>query len=298
MDIDLLKTFVAICDTGSFTAAARHVGRTQSAVSLQMRRLEASLGRPLFQRGAPGAVLTEHGVLLLPNARRILSAVNETLASFDRTTVEGLLVVGMPDDYAPRILVPALRAFGDLYPMAAVDIVIDESRVLVKRLAEGSVDLAFVTEGEGPVRGGPVAFVDEMVWVAPRRSDLHRCDPLPIVIWDDQDSYGLRMRSWLDEQQRPYRISVVARSMTGLRGAVEAGLAVGAVMRSSVTQDMRELTADDGFPPLATLSVRIEKAHMKKSAVVDALEQALLAACGSAIRDLSEAAAPGVRRSE
>ena len=105
MDIDLLKTFVAICDSKSFTAAARQVGRTQSAVSLQMRRLEESLGRPLFLRGAPGATLTEHGVLLLPNARRILAAVNEALVSFDRATVEGIVVVGMPDDYAPRILV-------------------------------------------------------------------------------------------------------------------------------------------------------------------------------------------------
>ena len=154
MDIDLLRTFVAICDTKSFTAAARQVGRTQSAVSLQMKRLEGSLGRPLFQRGVPGAVLTEHGAMLVPNARRILAAVGETLASFDRATMEGIFVIGMPDDYAPRVLVPTLQALGALFPLASVDIVIDESRALVKRLAEGSVDLAFVTEEEGPMSGG------------------------------------------------------------------------------------------------------------------------------------------------
>ena len=157
MDIDLLRTFVAICDTKSFTAAARQVGRTQSAVSLQMKRLEGSLGRPLFQRGVPGAVLTEHGAMLVPNARRILAAVGETLASFDRATMEGIFVIGMPDDYAPRVLVPTLQALGALFPLASVDIVIDESRALVKRLAEGSVDLAFVTEEEGPMSGGPTA---------------------------------------------------------------------------------------------------------------------------------------------
>jgi len=282
MDIDLLKTFVAICDTKSFTAAARRVGRTQSAVSLQMRRLEDSLGRPLFQRGAPGTSLTEHGVLLLPSARRILEAVNEALASFDRATVEGIVVIGMPDDYAPRILVPTLKAFGALFPAASVDIVIDESRTLVKRLAEGSVDLAFVTEGEGPMRGGPVAFRDEMVWVAPREGNLHRLAPLPIAIWDDEDTYGVRMRAALDAMGRGYRIAVVARSMTGLRGAVASGLAVSAMMRSSVTMDMRELTSQDGFPPLAGLSVRLEKAHMKKSAIIDELERALLTAVKNA----------------
>ena len=281
MDIDLLKTFVAICDAGSFTAAARQVGRTQSAVSLQIRRLEESLGRPLFQRGAPGTALTEHGALLLPSARRILAAVNEALAAFDRSTVEGLFVVGMPDDYAPRLLVPTLRAFGALYPAASIDVVIDESRTLVKRLAEGSIDLAFVTEGEGPISGGAIAFSDEMVWVAPRSGDLHLRDPLPIAIWGEQDSYSMRMRARLEELGRSSRVAVVARNMTGLRGAVASGLAVCAMMRSSVTQDMRELGAADGFPPLSRLSIRLEKAHMKKSPVVDALEQALLAAAAA-----------------
>jgi DNA-binding transcriptional LysR family regulator len=279
MDLDLLRTFIAICDTKSFTAAARQVGRTQSAVSLQIKKLEDSLGRPLFQRGAPGAVLTEHGAMLAPNARRILAAVDETMASFDRTTVEGVFVVGMPDDYAPRILVPTLKAFGALYPLASVDIVIDESRTLVKRLAEGSVDLAFVTEGEGPMSDGPAAFEDEMVWVAPRLGDIHLHDPLPIAVWDDdQDTYSNYMRARMEELARPYRIVVMARSMTGLKAAVASGLAVSAMMRSSVTGDMRELTAREGFPPLARLRVRLERAHMKQSAVVDTLRQALLAA--------------------
>lgn len=217
--------------------------------------------------------------MLLPRARRILADVNETLAAFDRASVEGTFVIGMPDDYAPRILVPALKAFGALYPEASVDVVIDELRVLVKRLAEGSVDLAFVTEGEGPMSGGPTAFVDEMVWVAPVAGDLHLRNPLPIAVWDnDQDSYSVYMRSRLDELELPYRIAVVARSMTGLRGAVASGLAVSAVMRSSVTAEMRELRASDGFPPLARLQVRLEKAHMKKSGVVDALQRALLEA--------------------
>jgi hypothetical protein len=98
-------------------------------------------------------------------------------------------------------------------------VVIDESRTLVKRLAEGSVDLAFVTEGEGPMAGGPIAFEDEMVWVAPLSGDLHLRDPLPIAVWDDdQDSYSVSMRARLEDLARPYRIVLVARSMTGLRG--------------------------------------------------------------------------------
>ncbi|MFZ2103589.1 MAG: LysR family transcriptional regulator [Oricola sp.] len=289
MDIDLLKTFVAICDAGSFTAAARHVGRTQSAVSLQMKRLEESLGRPLFQRGVPGAVLTEHGAMLLPNARRILAAVDETLSTFERAAVEGMFVIGMPDDYAPRLLDPVLKAFAALYPAASVNVVIDESRAMVKRLAEGSVDLAFITEGEGPSSGGSVAFTDEMVWAAPKEGDLHLRDPLPVAVWDDdRDSYAAYMRSRLNEMKRSYRIAVVSRSLTGLRGAVSSGLAVCAMMRSGMTDGMRELTGADGFPPLARFAIRLEKAHMKKSATMDALERALLVAAAGEFGSLPQ----------
>jgi DNA-binding transcriptional LysR family regulator len=279
MDIDLLRSFVAVCDAKSFTAAGRQVGRTQSAVSLQIRRLEESLGRPLFQRGVAGTVLTEHGALLLPHARHILESVNVALSAFDRRTIEGLFVIGMPDDYAPRILVPVLKATQALYPAAVVDLVTDQSRVLVKRLAEGSVDLAFITEGEGPSSGGPVAFTDDMVWVAPLDSELHRTRPLPIAVWDhDQDSYSLYMRARLEEIVVPYRVAVVARNMTGLRSAVTAGVAVSAMMRSSVGTGMRELSDLEGFAPLAHLSIRLEMAHLRKSAVVDALRDALLTA--------------------
>jgi DNA-binding transcriptional LysR family regulator len=279
MEIDLLRTFVAICETRSFTAAARVVGRSQSAVSLQVRRLEDSLGRPLFQRGVPGAILTEHGALLLPRARAILDAVRETLGAFDRATGEGVFVVGMPDDYVPRLLAPVLRVATTLYPAAVVDVVIDESRTLVRRLADGSVDLAFVTEGEGPVAGGPVAFTDEMVWVAPPVGDLHHAEPLPIALWDDdQDSYGIALRARLAELDRAYRVVVVTRSMSGLRGAVASGVAVTVMMRSSVTPGLRVLNAADGFAPLARLSVRLEKAHLKRSPVVDRLRDAIVAA--------------------
>lgn len=280
MDLDLLNTFVAICDTRSFTAAARKVARTQSAVSLQVRRLEESLGRPLFVRGASNVTLTEHGVLLLGHARQILAAVGETLAVFDRATAEGVIVLGMPDDYAPRILVPALRAFASLYPQATVNVVIDESRTLVKRLADGSVDLAFVTDGEGPMAGGPVAFEDMMVWVAPAEGEIHMASPLPVATWDGNDTYAERMWKALEAMGRDYRIAVMSRSMTGLRAAVVAGHAVTAMMRSSIVPGMRELHVAEGFPPIESRKIRLERAHLKKSAIVDRLQETLLAALG------------------
>lgn len=276
MDIDLLRTFVAICDHRTFTAAAKQVGRTQSAVSLQMRRLEESLGRPLFVRDAARQGLTEHGVLLLAHARRILACVDDARLAFDRRSVEGVVVLGMPEDYAPRILARVLRSFAELYPDAVVNLAIGESRQLVRRLAEGSVDLAFISEGEGPVRG-LVAFRDRMIWAAPASGEIQSRDPLPIAVWDETDAYSRRMLVALSESGRAHRIAVISRSMTGLRGAVTAGIAVTVMMESSLGPGMRELTPVDGFPPLGVIPVHLERAHLRRSSVIDRLEAHILA---------------------
>ena len=277
MDIDLLRSFVAICETRSFTAAARHVGRTQSAVSLQMRRLEESLGRPLFFRGGSSIRLTEHGELLAGHARGILAGVDQALAAFDRSSPAGIVVIGLPDDYAPRVLPFILERTMLLLPDVTVDLVVDESRTLVRHLAEGSVDLAFVTDGEGPVRGGPVAFRDRLVWVGPENSGIQRSDPLPIAVWSDEDSYSRAMRDAFREIGRRTSVAVVSQSMTGLRAAVTSGRAISVMVSSSMVPGMRELSAEEGFPPLRNLAVRLERAHRRKSAVLDRLEAHLIA---------------------
>lgn len=277
MDIDLLKSFIAICETGSFTAAARQVGRTQSAVSLQIRRLEATLGRPLLVRTSTNVQLTDHGELFLNYAKDIVASYAAALAAFDRGSVEGVVVLGLPEDYAPRILSDVLRSFIELYPLATVDLVLEESKTLIKRLADGAVDLAFITEGEGPVRGGPIVFRDRMVWVAPLAGNVHEREPLPVAFRTEDDTTTRSMLSALEAMKRPHRVAVISRSMTGLRAAVTGGLAVSVIMGSSVTQDMRELSPAEGFPPLAEFTIRLERAHLKKSAIIDRLEAHLMA---------------------
>jgi DNA-binding transcriptional LysR family regulator len=277
MEIDLLKTFVAICETRSFTGAARQVGRTQSAVSLQIRRLESSLGRPLFRRIGNGVALTEHGELLVGFARDILGRASEAMAAFGRGDVEGVIVLGLPEDYAPRILNSVLQSFAALYPEATVDLVIGPSRDLVARLADGSVDLAFITDTEGPPGSGSVAFQDQIVWVAPKESDVHLRDPLPVALSDPTRAYGQEMIGALDALNRRYRVAVLSRHMVGLRAAVTSGLAVTVLAGSSVTRGMRRLEPSEGFPELRPLTIRLEKTHQRSSPIVNRLEEHLLA---------------------
>ena len=275
VDLDLLRTFVAVCDAGSFTAAARQVGGTQSAVSLQMRRLETSLGRPLLVRGGASVEPTEHGVLLLGHARGILARVGEAAAAFGRGAADGVVVFGMPSDYAPRVLPEVLRGFAELYPEGTIDIVLDRSRALVRRLAEGSVDLAFVSAGEGPVRG-PVAFEDRLVWVAPAEGDLHHRDPLPVAIWEEGGRYEEVLAESLRAMNRAHRVAVVSRHIIGLRAAVTAGLAAAVMVDSSVVPGMRVLAPGDGFQELRSVAVHLETTHQRRSPLVDRLAAHLL----------------------
>ena len=277
MDIDLLKSFIAICETGSFTQAARQVGRTQSAVSLQVRRLEATLGRPLLSRHGGSVQLTDHGELFLGFAKDIVSSYTDALVAFNRGSVEGVVVLGLSEHYAPRILSDVLRSFIELYPLATVDLVLEESMDLAKGLSEGAIDLAFITEGVGPVLGGPIVFRDEVVWVAPLAGNVQEKDPLPVAIRGEDDKYAQAMIAALEKMKRAHRTAVISRSITGLRAAVAGGLAISAMVRSAVTPDMRELTAQDGFPPLGKFKIRLERSHLKKSPIIDRLEAHLIA---------------------
>ena len=277
MDIDLLRTFEAIRETGSFTAAADRVGRTQSAVSLQMKRLEDRLGVPLFVRDRGPVTLTPHGEKLAAHARRILSACDDALGAFDRQSVEGAVVLGLPSDYAPRILPLVLEQFVAVYPQARVDIVIDESRHLVRRIAEGAVDLAFVTRGQGPTASSAPVFREPVVWVGPL-GDTHLTDPLPLAIWSEDAITTRWMSEALDRAGRRFRITATSPDITGLRWMVEAGFAITVMAGCSVTERMRVLGEAEGFPPLLPLDVMLERAHLKGSAVIDRLEQHLRAA--------------------
>ena len=148
MDIELYRTFLAIYDTGSFTAAARQVSRTQSAVSQEGKSLEDALGQPLFER-APGSVeLTEYGKSLLGFARRISDTQSEALAAFKRGAFQGHIVVGIPDGYLKRVLQDLVVQFAAFYPAAVLNVVIDDSPTLARKIADGSLDLTFITEGD------------------------------------------------------------------------------------------------------------------------------------------------------
>jgi molybdate transport repressor ModE-like protein len=276
MDIELYRTFLAISDTGSFTAAARQVGRTQSAVSQQVRRLEETLGQPLFARAGGSVDLTEYGKSLLESARTIVETHNEVVTTYKRTAFEGIIVVGVADAYVNRILKQVAAEFARLYPKATLKIVIDDSLGLSRRIADGSVDLAFVTEGNCPTRG-PVAFYDRLVLVGPVAGDIHLQDPLPVVVWDERNQDEVPLTAALDAMGRGCRATYVCRSVHAQHQVIKAGLAVGVLVEGSMEEGERAYLEADGFPVFKRLTIRLERSRAKKSQAIDRLEKHLLA---------------------
>jgi DNA-binding transcriptional LysR family regulator len=276
MDIELYRTFLAIADTGCFTTAAHQVGRTQSAVSQQIRRLEDSLGQTLFERTPGSVALTEYGKSLLRPARQILSVHDEALAMFRRTGFEGIVVVGVADAYVNRILRDVAREFARLYPQATINVVIDDSLGLSRRIADGTIDIAFVTEGNCPTRG-PVAFHDRLVVVGPTEPDLSQLDPLPVAVWDERNQDELPLMAELRRRGRRYRPLYVCRSVHAQHMAVTAGLCVAVLVEGSMVSGEKAYLEAEGFPVLKDLSIRLERSYAKRSPAIDRLIEHYLA---------------------
>lgn len=269
LDLDLLRTFVAIVDAGGFTSAAQQVHRTQSAVSMQVRRLEVALDRTLFQREGRGVQLTPDGEALLGYARRLLKLHDEALAVLSRPDLTGLVRLGTPDDYVGRFLPDILVRFARAFPRVQVEVHCEPSVNLRRLLADDRLDLALITSTPG-AETGEVLRREPTVWATAERHLAHEDDPLPLALFQS----GCPFRDWalagLQERGRPYRIAYTSASLTGILAAVTAGLAVTVLSRSILPAEVRPLRAEEGFPPLPPASITLHRGHAV-SAVAEGL---------------------------
>jgi DNA-binding transcriptional LysR family regulator len=271
LDIDLLKTFVAICETGSFKAASDIVARTQSAVSLQIKKLEEQLGHELLKRYAQGVAPTEQGELLLSHARHILRAHDQALGAFDKRAEPGRhLVLGISADYGQVLLPRVLEALEQERPNTTAEVVCGPSAEIAGYVVEGRVDLAFVGEGEG-LGQGTVVHRERCVWAS--GGDAHRRDPLPLALVPRDCLYRRWATERLDAAGRHYRILYTSHSIGGIQAIVRGGRAVTAIAESALVPGMHEIGEADGFPPLPQIEVRVERCRAKDSSDLLALER-------------------------
>jgi len=273
IDSELLRTFVAIADHGGFTRAAEMVNRTQSAVSMQMKRLEEDVvQRPLFQRDGRQLSLTAEGQLLLSYARRILKLHAEVMNSMREPHMVGTVRIGTPDDYVMRFMQGILVRFAECYPLVQVELHCEPSFQLLQRQ---DLDLTIVTREPG-TEIGQLLRQEHLVWAQARGSNLHERDTLPLAMFNSQ----CFCRSWacngLDALGRSYRIAYTSPSLSAIMAAVSAGLAITAQLQSLITQDLQIIGEAEGLPSMPMASIVLLRNNHSLSQVTDTLAEQIV----------------------
>ena len=248
LDSDLLRTFLAVADTGNVTRAADMVRRTQSAVSMQIRRLEDLIGSALFERHSRGVILTGEGRRLVDNARRIVTLLDDTAAAMRSPALDGSVRIGISEEYVNSTLPKALGAFAAIHPGVEVTVRQETSMANSAALAAGELDIAVVFEPGGRTRS-EVLMVNPTVWATSEQHGTHLRQPLPIATYTYAEGGwcdDLALRS-LTTRNIENRVAYVSRTSGGLIAAVVSGLAIAPLSRSTIPPGCRELTEADGF---------------------------------------------------
>ncbi|MER8412116.1 LysR substrate-binding domain-containing protein [Mesorhizobium sp. M7A.F.Ca.US.010.02.1.1] len=273
LDLNLLKTFVAVVESGSLSNAAPRVGRSQSAVSMQMQRLEEMVGNQLLVRGPRTVTPNAIGEDFLIYARRLLKLSDEAWASVTRPKETGSVRLGVPDDYAAFLLPPVLSRFAAEHPLVTVELICEQSTALVKTLAEGRLDLAIITRlPEQPLE---VIRLERFVWVASSNHVAWETDPLPVALFEPGCAARMNVLQALGDADRSYRCTYSSASLLGLIAVVQAGLAVAGLALRSVPPSLRIVGGNEGLPVLPDLEIGILRNPLSTTQAVERLNDFL-----------------------
>ena len=246
LNSELLKVFLAVAETGSVTGGATRISRSQSAVSLQIQKLESVLGRPVFVRHGRGVKLTEVGERLLPVAQDVSLTLASALRELGCDDLRGKLHIGIPDDESKETLSRIVGEFSQLHPLVELEVTCSLSTTFADALATGSMDLA-VYELENPCDGLEVLREEQTAWMMSRHHNLLSHDPLPVALFDRDCWWRDTALAALRAMDRPYRIVYSSQSVAGVAAAIEAGIAVGLLGLSSINHRLRQLEPKEGF---------------------------------------------------
>ena len=282
LQLDWLRCFVAVIDTGSLSAAAPELNRSQSAVSMQLKKLEQALGHRVIDRGAGRLALTPGGHALLTYARRILDLHAEAKAAVGGgEDLRGRVRLGVPDDYAAKYLTPVLKRFAPRHTQVEIELTCEQSTMLIPRVAKGEIDLALVSRQDA--RHGTLLFHEPLVWVGSPQFQLWRNDPLPIAVYEETSLARRHAVKALAQQGRDFKIVYNSSSLAGQIAAVESGLAVAVLTQCSVPDGLDILGREHGLGPLEPMQVAVHRSKASRGAkAVDMLHGLLVRTLRSA----------------
>lgn len=278
LDLALLQAFVAVADERSFTRAAARLHRTQSAVSMQVQRLEARVGAQLLRRTKTKVELTPAGERLLDDAGRLLALHDDALRRVRGDRIEGRVRIGVMQDYGAQVLPAVLAGFIAAHPSIDVEMETGLTATMAARL-DHDLDLAIVMHslGEGD---GELLWREQAVWAAPPACEVEHADRLPVALYPA----GCLFRQWaieaLDAARRPWRLAFVSESHAAVEAIVAQGLAITVVKQGTFPRGLRRVSSAEGLPVLPRADIRLHRGRRVSKAAAMLGDHLVGVACG------------------
>jgi DNA-binding transcriptional LysR family regulator len=278
LDIAALRSFATIAETGGVTSAASRLNLTQSAVSMQIKRLEQTLGLTLFDRAPRSMTLTAAGEQLLSYARRILALNDEAWTRMTAEDWEGELTLGVPHDIVYPHIPAALRAVARVAPRLRVSLAASYTRMLKPAFARGEMDVILTTE-DAPGPGGETLAERPLVWIGAREGAAWRKRPLPLA-FEPSCIFRPLATAALDAAGLPWTMAVESASARGIEAAVSADLAVFAGVDTAVPPQLETVRHADALPALPRIRINLYEGDGPKADMIRLLSGAIRTAFG------------------
>ncbi|MDD7911386.1 LysR substrate-binding domain-containing protein [Pseudovibrio exalbescens] len=280
LDIDQLRTFVAIAELGSFRLAGEAVHKTQSAVSMQMKKLEERLELKLFSKSGRQSVLSEDGRRVLEYARRMVALNDETVSALSLTQMAGRIRLGLPDDYAERLLPRVLATFSRINPAISIEVSCESSMTIGERIKQDQLDVGIVTDDDCGVHGHIIRR-EPLHWVTASDNGLGDVRPVRLAVGPVTSSWRKEAIRALDAANVPHVVTYTSASAAALSGAVMAGFAVAVLPESAIRKGLHVLGEKDGLPRLPYCSITMVRSTGAREPIHDALCSHIMTAVGN-----------------
>ena len=262
LDTIQLEGFIAISDTGSFSAAAHKIGRTQSALSLQVKKLEETLGCALITRTSRSLRLTDQGEIFLAYARRIVGLQHELFSQLREPDIEGEIRFGTPEDFATHYLPDVLASFRAHHPRVQLNVACDLTLNLLEGFHSGQFEVILVKRDPERVKGGTKVWREPLVWAAADKTAHNQTQgaaPLALVLSPQPCIYRARALAALDRAKKPWRISYTSPSLAGTLAAVKAGMGVTVLPANMLPAGITPLGPEAHLPALHDAELALMK---------------------------------------
>ncbi len=275
LQIESLRTFIALSQAKNFTKTGIQVNLSQSAVSMQIKRLENEVGKKLFDRIGKTVKLTAEGSVLINYAMRIVKEHDEAVAALSKPNMEGHIRFGSPEHYTAGVLPGLLAHFARSYPDVTVEMRCENSDVIKDCVDNGALDLGICTQLS---QGGQVIAHDPVVWVAEPKFVMQKHKPLSLATFEEDCIFRIWALEALEKAGIEYRIVYVSRSISGLLDAVKSGFAIAPIIKSNVSSDLKIVGIEDGLPVLPVSNIALHKTKKVSSEIINCFSEHVIKA--------------------